>query len=64
MNDTQFSVVTSAFTIGGLVGSLAGNPLTDKRGRRGALRINAGLIAAGAFLVTVSTAISPLVLGR
>lgn len=64
MSDTQFSAVTALFTIGGLLGSMLGKSLTDKYGRRGAIKFNAVLVGIGAGLMTVANSISMLLIGR
>lgn len=53
MTDSQFSLVTSFFTIGGLLGSLLGGPLTERQGRKGALKSAAVFTTAGAGIMTV-----------
>ena len=64
MTDAQFSTVTAMFTFGGLLGSLAGESLTSRKGRRGALSIDAAITAVGAFLITFGPNIPVLALGR
>lgn len=64
MTDAQFSALTSIFSVGGLVGSAGANVVMDGRGRRGALRISAALTALGAFLMTIASGYTALVIGR
>ncbi|KIY45718.1 general substrate transporter [Fistulina hepatica ATCC 64428] len=64
MNDFTFSVVTSMFTVGGLVGSMLSGTAMEKYGRRGALRFTAWLLVFGAGLLAVSSSVFMLVLGR
>ncbi|KAJ6500428.1 general substrate transporter [Mycena sanguinolenta] len=64
MSDFTFSVVTAVFTVGGLAGSLVANLIMDRWGRRGAARFSSLLVAIGAGLMTVSTSVSILGLGR
>jgi len=64
MSDAEFSVVTASFTIGGLVGSIFANPLTDRRGRKGAMNVNAGLVAVGSTFMSLSGSQLPLLIGR
>ena len=64
MSDFTFSLVTSIFTAGGLTGSLFSNLIMDKRGRRGAHRICAVLIALGTAIMGLSNSISLLLVGR
>ncbi|KAI0698474.1 general substrate transporter [Cytidiella melzeri] len=64
MSDATFSVVTSVYTVGGLLGSLVANVVMDRRGRRGAVRASAAMFAVGAGIMSVSASLSPLILGR
>lgn len=64
LTDTEFSAVTALFTVGGLVGSLLGTPLTERRGRRGALLVDGILIAVGCGLMTCASGIGLLLAGR
>ena len=51
MSDTTFSVVTSAYTIGGLIGSLLASYSVDRFGRKGALMSSSSLFATGAAMM-------------
>lgn len=51
MSDTTFSVVTSAFTFGGLIGSLLASYSVDRFGRKGALMSSSSLFATGAAMM-------------
>ena len=64
MTDAEFSIVTSAFTIGGLIGSLVGGRLTERKGRRGALIVDAILTTAGALALTLAPGMFTLGFGR
>ncbi|KAH9831019.1 general substrate transporter [Rhodofomes roseus] len=64
MSDATFSVVTSVYTVGGLMGSLGANLVMDRWGRRGAVRISAIATGAGAALMGVSAGLAPLIVGR
>ncbi|KAH8108460.1 general substrate transporter [Phellopilus nigrolimitatus] len=64
LSDAQFSAVTASFTVGGLLGSLLGTPLTARRGRRGALVVDGVITAVGAGLMTLAPNMSVLLLGR
>ncbi|KAL5532926.1 HGT20 [Sanghuangporus sanghuang] len=64
MTDADFSVVTAAFTIGGLLGSLFAGGLTERRGRRGALVIDALLMLFGAMALMLAPGMFTLTLGR
>ena len=64
MSDFTFSVVTSIFTVGGLMGSMVANLVMDRWGRKGATRISAFLITSGAAIMGLSTGVPALVVGR
>ncbi|THH04819.1 hypothetical protein EW145_g5246 [Phellinidium pouzarii] len=64
MTHAEFSAVTASFTIGGLLGSLFGTSLTDRRGRRGALIVNGIFLAVGGGCMALAPGISLLLLGR
>jgi MFS family permease len=64
MSDFTFSVVTAIFTVGGLIGSLVANIIMDRWGRKGAIRISAAFLAAGAGLMGISGSVGMLGLGR
>ncbi|KAF8636504.1 hypothetical protein AX17_003318 [Amanita inopinata Kibby_2008] len=64
MSDFTFSVVTSIFTVGGLMGSLVANLIMDRWGRKGATKISAFLIASGAGIMGFSTNVTMFAFGR
>ncbi|GAP91211.1 putative mfs glucose [Rosellinia necatrix] len=64
MNPAQFAVVSSMFTVGGLVGALAGGPISSARGRLFAMRLTGLFFAAGSVLVTLGTSIPVMSIGR
>lgn len=64
MSDVSFSVVTSIFTVGGLLGSAVANLFMDGSGRKGTLRICAALTAVGAALMGLSNSVLLLAIGR
>ena len=64
MSDSTFSVVTSIFTVGGLVGSVSANVMMDRWGRRGATKLSAVMTAVGALLMAVSSSVFLLLVGR
>lgn len=64
MTDATFSVVTSVYTIGGLLGSLGANLVMDRWGRKGAVRASAVMTGLGAALMGVSAGLAPLIIGR
>ncbi|KIP10323.1 hypothetical protein PHLGIDRAFT_65930 [Phlebiopsis gigantea 11061_1 CR5-6] len=64
MSDATFSVVTSVYTIGGLLGSLVANVVMDRWGRKGAVRASSAMYVLGAALMAVSGSLLPLIIGR
>lgn len=64
MSDATFSVVTSVYTVGGLLGSLFANVVMDKWGRKGAIRVSAVMFAVGAGIMGIAASLSLLILGR
>lgn len=64
MSDVSFSVVTSIFTVGGLLGSAVANLFMDGSGRKGTLRICAALTAVGAAVMGLSNSVPLLAIGR
>jgi MFS family permease len=64
MTDASFSLVTSVFTVGGLLGSSVANLVMDRWGRRGAIRASALSVAIGGGLMGISASIGPFIVGR
>ncbi|EED78836.1 predicted protein [Postia placenta Mad-698-R] len=64
MSDATFSLLTSVYTVGGLIGSLGANVLMDRWGRKGASRCSSLVTATGAGLMAVSASLFPLTIGR
>ncbi|TRM62904.1 general substrate transporter [Schizophyllum amplum] len=64
MDDFTFSIVTSVFTVGGLLGSLGSNYVSDKWGRKGAARASSLFVAVGAGLMAASQSVAMLAIGR
>ncbi|KAI1178562.1 general substrate transporter [Nemania sp. FL0916] len=64
MNDAQFAVVSSMFTLGGLIGALAGGPISSTRGRLFAMRLTGLFFAFGSALLTLGTSITVMAIGR
>lgn len=64
MSDATFSLVTSMFTVGGLLGSLSANLAMDRYGRKGASRLSAVFNIAGAAISCLATSVAPMALGR
>ncbi|KAF4604021.1 hypothetical protein EYR40_001205 [Pleurotus pulmonarius] len=64
MDDFTFSAVTAVFTIGGLIGSIVANPITNKYGRKGATRASALLVALGTVFMTIAGSVGVMAFGR
>lgn len=64
MSDATFSLVTSFFTVGGLLGSLSANLAMDRYGRKGASRLSALFNTAGAAISALAPSVAPMALGR
>ncbi|KAF9027161.1 general substrate transporter [Hymenopellis radicata] len=64
MTEFTFSVVTSIFTVGGLVGSLMANVVSDNYGRRPAATLSAAILVLGTLIQAVSSGVTGLCLGR
>ncbi|KAI9470211.1 hypothetical protein LPJ78_003003 [Coemansia sp. RSA 989] len=64
MSDTMYSMATSIFAIGGLVGSLAAGWMAERLGRRGALVYNNATYVAGPLLMALAVSPAMLAIGR
>lgn len=64
MSDATFSLLTSVFTIGGLLGSLSANTVMDRYGRKGAVQASSIFVAVGAALMAVASNVPVLCFGR
>ncbi|EIM82522.1 general substrate transporter [Stereum hirsutum FP-91666 SS1] len=64
MSDATFSLLTSVFTVGGLLGSLSANSVMDRYGRKGAVQASSMFVAAGAALMTAASNVPVLCFGR
>lgn len=64
MNPSQFGLVSSIYTLGGLVGALLAGPVSTKYGRRLSLRATTVFFILGPVAETVAPAIPLLALGR
>jgi MFS family permease len=64
MTDAQFAIVSSIFTVGGLVGALAAGPVTSSRGRLVSMRLTGALYILGSAIETVAGSIPVMALGR
>ncbi|KAI0048236.1 general substrate transporter [Auriscalpium vulgare] len=64
MSDATFSLLTSAYTIGGLVGSLSASLVIARLGRRGTVQYSSAFFVTGAGLMAISASLPPLLFGR
>ncbi|KAI0179403.1 general substrate transporter [Hypoxylon sp. FL1284] len=64
MDDAQFAVVSSMFTLGGLAGALGSGPIASARGRLLAMRLTSLFYAAGSVVETLGSSIAMLAVGR
>lgn len=64
MSDATFSVVTSVYTVGGLLGSLVANVVMDRWGRKGAVQASSAMFVLGSTVIGVSASLTPLIIGR
>ncbi|KAJ2743330.1 hypothetical protein GGI20_003816 [Coemansia sp. BCRC 34301] len=64
MNDAVFSLATSIFAVGGLLGSLSAGWMAERWGRRGALVYNSASYVLGPLLMALAASPAMLVIGR
>ncbi|KAL9600653.1 MAG: hypothetical protein Q9179_003136 [Wetmoreana sp. 5 TL-2023] len=64
MNTTQFSVTTSIFTLGGLIGALSAGPSCNRYGRLLTMRMTTVSFVLGSVLETLASNITMLCFGR
>ncbi|KAJ2552001.1 Bifunctional purine biosynthesis protein PurH [Coemansia sp. RSA 1797] len=64
MSDTMFSLATSLFAVGGLVGSLGAGWLAERFGRRGGLVYNNIVFVLGPLLMALAVSPAMLAVGR
>ena len=64
MTPAVFAVVSSIFTLGGLVGALSAGPLSTRRGRLYPLRLTAPFFIAGSLLEALAPSVPFLIIGR
>ncbi|KAL8705672.1 MAG: hypothetical protein Q9225_008013 [Loekoesia sp. 1 TL-2023] len=64
MNTVQFSVVTSIFTLGGLIGALSAGPSCNRYGRLLTMRMTTVSFVLGSALETLASNIGLLCFGR
>jgi predicted MFS family arabinose efflux permease len=62
--DSAFGVAVTILTLGGLLGTLAGDWGTRRFGRVGLLRVSEVLFAVGTALVGSANRLAPLIMGR
>lgn len=64
MNPTEWGVVGSMYTLGGLIGALAAGPLAGKYGRRRAMQLTTTFFIIGPVFEALSPNIAVMALGR
>ncbi|KAH9826005.1 vacuolar protein sorting-associated protein 73 [Teratosphaeria destructans] len=64
MDATQFGLVSSFFTLGGLIGALSGGPVTTKYGRLKAMITAAAFAAVGPVFEALATNVALFTVGR
>ncbi|OCT52889.1 Vacuolar protein sorting-associated protein 73 [Cladophialophora carrionii] len=64
MNAAQLGLVSSIFTLGGLIGALAAGSLSARHGRLLTMRVNTVLLALGPFAEALAPNIAVLSIGR
>lgn len=64
MQDSSFGIAVTIFTLGGLLGSLAGDEATRRLGRVGVLRTSEVVFAIGTACVGLANNIAPVIVGR
>lgn len=64
MNTNQFALVSSIYTLGGLLGALGGGPCCNKYGRLISMRLTTFLFVVGPCFESLATNISLLSFGR
>lgn len=64
MNTTQFALVSSIYTLGGLLGALSAGRLSDKRGRLLCMRLTALIFVIGSMFESLAPDIGLFAFGR
>ncbi|KAI1407107.1 general substrate transporter [Hypoxylon sp. FL1857] len=64
MDDAQFAVVSSMFTLGGLIGALGSGPIASAKGRLLAMRLTSLFYIIGSVIETLGASISMMAVGR
>jgi MFS family permease len=64
MDDSQFAVISSIFTLGGLLGALCAGPISNSYGRLPAMRLSSLLYVLGSGIAALSVNIPLMAIGR
>ncbi|OTA77308.1 hypothetical protein M434DRAFT_402365 [Hypoxylon sp. CO27-5] len=64
MDDAQFAVVSSMFTLGGLIGALGSGPIASTKGRLLTMRLTSLFYIIGSIIETLGASISMMAVGR
>ncbi|KAI1101593.1 general substrate transporter [Jackrogersella minutella] len=64
MDDAQFAVVSSMFTLGGLIGALGSGPIAAAKGRLLAMRLTSLFYIVGSIVETLGASIAMMAAGR
>lgn len=64
MDNVQFAVVSSAFTVGGLFGALAAGPISSAKGRLLAMRLTSLMFILGSVIEAVAASVAVMSIGR
>ncbi|KAI1767137.1 general substrate transporter, partial [Hypoxylon sp. FL1150] len=64
MEDAQFAVVSSMFTLGGLIGALGSGPIASVKGRLFAMRLTSLFYIVGSIIETLGASVAMLAVGR
>ncbi|SMQ45756.1 unnamed protein product [Zymoseptoria tritici ST99CH_3D7] len=64
MNPSQFGLVSSSFTLGGLIGALSAGPITTKYGRLRAMLISGIFAVVGPVFEAAASSIGVMTVGR
>ena len=64
MNSTQFGLVSSIYTLGGLIGALAAGPLSSRYGRLVPLRLTVPFFVIGSLFGAAAPSVDVLSIGR
>ncbi|OTB00967.1 hypothetical protein M426DRAFT_225605 [Hypoxylon sp. CI-4A] len=64
MDDAQFAVVSSMFTLGGLIGALGSGPIASSKGRLLAMRLTSLFYIIGSVVETLGASIAMMSVGR